>query len=155
MVVKTKSWIDLWISVSSCVFSLFLFLKHLWKIFHSIHLLILLFGLDTIHIKESCTYLSHQLLFKTPHETLKFHEKSKTNPFSSNLQTYISEFFPSFSTMLLPAPQNHWTKQMVKKLNIWWNTAEDNSAWIKSWIGNHLYLHKTNLHSGPFLTRHY
>ena len=38
-------------------------------------------------IKESCMYLSRQLYFKTPYETLKFQEKSKKNAFSSDLQT--------------------------------------------------------------------
>ena len=40
-----------------------------------------------IRIKESCVYLSHQLLFKTPHETLKFQEKPKTKAFCRSLQT--------------------------------------------------------------------
>ena len=35
MVVETQSWIELWNSVPSCVFSV-LFLKNHWKIFHSI-----------------------------------------------------------------------------------------------------------------------
>ena len=42
--VKTQSWIELWNSISSCVF---FFLKHLWKMFRLIHLFFLLFGLDT------------------------------------------------------------------------------------------------------------
>ena len=65
-----------------------LFLKHLWKIFYSIHLFLLLFGLDTYkHIREKYTYISSQLFFKTTHKTLKFQEKSKKNAFSSDLQT--------------------------------------------------------------------
>ena len=38
-------------------------------------------------IKESSMYLSSQLLFKTSHKTLKFHDKSKKNAFSSDLDT--------------------------------------------------------------------
>ena len=37
------------------------------------------------HIKESCMYLSGQLLFKTPSKTLKLQEKSKKNVFYSDL----------------------------------------------------------------------
>ena len=47
------------------------------KIFDSIHLFYLLFGLDTYkHIKESSMYLSSQRFFKTPHKALKFQVKS-------------------------------------------------------------------------------
>ena len=45
------------------------------------------FGYLQTCIEESSMYLSSQLFFKTPHETLKFQEKSKLNAFSSNLQT--------------------------------------------------------------------
>ena len=68
----------------SLFFFSFLFLKHPWKIFHSIHLFFLIFGLATYKTR---IYLSSQLFFKTPHETLKFHEKFTENEFSSDLQT--------------------------------------------------------------------
>ena len=45
------------------------------------------FGYLQTCIKENSMYFSSQLFFKTPHETLKFQEKSKLNAFSSNLQT--------------------------------------------------------------------
>ena len=74
-------------SIFSCFFS-FLFLKHPLKIFHSIHLFFLLFGLDTYkHIKDGCMYLFSQIFFKTPNRTRKFQEKSKKNAFSNDLQT--------------------------------------------------------------------
>ena len=84
-VVKTQSWIELSNSISSCAFFLFCYLKHPWKIFHSIYLLFLLFL--QAHIKEGCMYLSSQSFFKTPHKALKFQQKSKKNAFSSDLQT--------------------------------------------------------------------
>ena len=62
----------------------FFFLKNPLKFFHSIHLFFLIFGLDTYKTR---IYLSSQLFFKTPHETLKFHEKFTKNEFSSDLQT--------------------------------------------------------------------
>ena len=53
------------------------FLKNPWKIFGYIHLLFLLFGWATqTRQKESCMYFSCQLFLKTPHETLKFQQKS-------------------------------------------------------------------------------
>ena len=53
------------------------FLKNPWKIFRYIHLLFLLFGWATqTRKKESCMYFPCQLFFKTPHETLKFQQKS-------------------------------------------------------------------------------
>ena len=88
-VVKTQSWIKLWNSISSCLFS-FLFFKHPWKIFHSIHLFFLFFGLDT----NTNMYLSSQIFFKTPHETIKFHENSMKNTFSNDLQTIFLQCLP-------------------------------------------------------------
>ena len=59
------------------VFFFFFFLKNPWKIFRYIHLLFLLFGWATqTRKKESCMYFPCQLFFKTPHETLKFQQKS-------------------------------------------------------------------------------
>ena len=55
--------------------------------FYSSVLLTLWFRYLQTRIKESCMYLSSQIFYKTPHETLKFLEKSKKNTFSSDLQT--------------------------------------------------------------------
>ena len=41
---KNSIWIEFWNSISSC-FLPFLFSKHSWKIFHSIHLFLLVFSL--------------------------------------------------------------------------------------------------------------
>ena len=72
----------------SSVFFSFLLFKHLWKIFHPIHLFFLIwFRYLQTRIKESFMYLSSQLFFKTPNQTLKFQEKTKKNVFSSDLQT--------------------------------------------------------------------
>ena len=70
-------------------FCSFLFMKHPWKIFHSILLFFLLFGLDAIQtrIKESCMYLSSQFFFKILHKTIKFQETSEKNVFFSGLQS--------------------------------------------------------------------
>ena len=84
-----KSILNWVMKLSLFVFFVFLFLRHLWKIFHSIHLFFLLFWLRYLqtHMKEKYMYLFSQVFFKTNHKTLKFKEKSKKNEFSSNLQT--------------------------------------------------------------------
>ena len=90
---------------------------------------------------------------KTPHETLKFQEKSllllQTNDVQVMLlQTQrVSEM--SFSAIWKPKLQklSLWCptmgasyrelfKQTVKKLNLWWKTAVDKSGWIRAWIGS-------------------
>ena len=48
-------------------------------------------------ITESCIYLSNQLYFKTPHETLKFQEKSKKNAFFQRSTGFKN--VPSVSSM--------------------------------------------------------
>ena len=110
-------------------FFIFLFLKHPWKIFLSIHLFLTLWFryLQTL-IKEKCMYLSSQLFFKTNHEILNFQQKSKKNAFSSDLQTQISKNFP-FSAYHGATSRSHWTKPTVKKQG---KTAVDKSAWIKT-----------------------
>ena len=57
------------------VFFSFLFLKHPWKFFYSIHLYFLLFRYLQTCIKESFMYFSSQRFFKPPHKTLKLQEK--------------------------------------------------------------------------------
>ena len=81
-------------------FCFFLFLKHPWKIFHSILLFFLFFGLNTIerHIKESYINLSSQLFFKTPHRTLKFQE----NPKKMHFPAIWRPKFKKFSLQCLP-----------------------------------------------------
>ena len=67
------------LSLSLFFFFFFFFFEKPLKYFCSIHLFFLLFLCFRYLqkcIKESCVYLSSQLLFKTPHKTLKFKEKS-------------------------------------------------------------------------------
>ena len=75
-------------------FCSFLFLKHPWKIFHSILLFFLLFGLNTGKrcIKESYICLSSHLFFKTPYRTLKFQEKSKKMHFPAIWRPKFNNF---------------------------------------------------------------
>ena len=102
-------------------------LKHSWKIFHSFLFFFLHLALDT-YKHESYMYLSSQVCFKTLHKTLKFQEKSKKNVSSSNFKN-----FP-FSVYHAAAPQSHWTKKTVQKLNLWGKTSVAKSAWIKAWL---------------------
>ena len=94
-------------SICSCVF-FFFFWKNPWKIFRYIHLLFLLFGWATqTRKKESCMYFSCQLFFKTPHETLKFQQKScfcRQKRYKQTLQNGL------FSTDI------HWKKNHVYNL---------------------------------------
>ena len=110
--------------------------------FFSPLILTLWFPYLQIHIKESCVYLSHQLFQNSPWNS-KIARKTQDKGILKQSADLDFTNFP-FVVYHMTTPQNYRTKQMVKKLNIWWNTAEDKSASIKSWIGNHLYLHKTN-----------
>ena len=72
-------------------FFVFLFLFCFWNtletVFHSIlTILTLWFRYLQTRLQESCLYISSQLFFKIPHETLKFREKLKKNAFSTDLQ---------------------------------------------------------------------
>ena len=91
----------------------FLFLKHPWKIFHSILLFTLLFGLNTIErpIKESYMYLSSQLFFKTPHRTLKFQEESKKMHFPRIWRPKLKKF----SLQCLPWGHPHRATELSKQ----------------------------------------
>ena len=144
------------------IFFLFLFLKHPWKVFHSIHLFFELFSLDTYkHARRvACIFLVNffsklpmklqnskknprknafssnletwisQLFLKTSHETLKFQKKAKKNAFFSNLQTWIPKNFP-FGVYHGAKLWSYWTKQIIKKLNLWGETGAGKSAWRK------------------------
>ena len=105
-------------------FSLFLFLKHLWKIFHSIHLFFLLFSLDTY--KAVCIFLV---------------KLSSRLPINSKIPRKIQEkmHFPvvcrtEFHLFSFAVYHGPTTKQTVKKLNLWRKTAVEKSAWIKVWL---------------------
>ena len=71
------------------VFFVFVFetLVEDFPVYSPILLLTLWFRYLQTHVKESFVYLSSQLFFKTSHKTLKTHDKSKENAFSSVLQT--------------------------------------------------------------------
>ena len=85
-------------------------------------LLTLWFRYLQTRIKKTCMYA----------QTQKFPEKSKKNPFSSNLPTWISNI--SSDVYHRAAPSSHWAKQTLKKLILWGKTAVDRSSWIKAWL---------------------
>ena len=72
-------------------------------------------------------YLSSQILFKTPHKTLKFQEKSISQQ-SADLN------FKNFPIGVYHGATkwSHWTKQTVNQLNLWGKMAVDKSAWMKA-----------------------
>ena len=77
-VVKTQSRVELWSSIASWIFFFFVFERPLKDfLFYSPIFLNLWFRYLQTRIKESCSYLSSQLFFKTPHKTFIFSEKSK------------------------------------------------------------------------------
>ena len=88
-------------------------------LFFSPILVTLWFGCLQTHIKESCMYLYTQIFSQTPHETLKFQEKPRKKSISQ-------QSFP-FAVYHGPHPRSCWTKQTVKKLNIWVKTDVDKS----------------------------
>ena len=96
-------------------------------------LLTLWFRYLQTRIKESCMYLSSQFFSKTPHKTLKFQEKSKKNAFSNCLSVYLNFKNVLFGVHHGATPRSHWTKQTVKKFNLWGKTAVKKSVWIKAW----------------------
>ena len=113
-------------------FLLLLFLKHTWKIFRSTDLLFSLFGLDTYkhaQRKVVCIFLvnfSSKLPMKL--EILRKIQEKCIFQWSSYLN--LKNFY--LGVYLGPTPRSHWTKQRVKKLNLWGNKAVDKSAWIKA-----------------------
>ena len=76
-------------------------------------------------------FLLSQLFFKMPHKILKFQDNPRKMHFQAICRPKIQKTFFSVSTM--GATQSHWTKQTVKKPNLWGKTAVDKSAWIKAW----------------------
>ena len=97
--------------------------------FYSPILLTLWFRYLQTRIKESRMYLSSQLFFKTPNKTLKFQEK-----YILQRSTDLNSKNISFGVYHRATPRSHWTKQTVKKLNLWGRkTAVDKSAWVKAW----------------------
>ena len=71
-----------------CFFFFFVFETFLKDfLFYSPIILTLWFDTYNFPLKENCMYLFSQHFLKTPHETLKFEEKSKKNAFSSDLHT--------------------------------------------------------------------
>ena len=131
MIVKTKSWIKLCNSIYLCIFYFFfVFLQTL----ESFSTLFTYSSCSLVtHIKESCMYLSSQLLFKTPSKTLKLQEKSKKKCILQWSIDLNSKSLP-FGVHHGATPWSHWTKWTVKKLNLWERTAIDKSVWIKVWI---------------------
>ena len=98
--------------------------------FYSPIILTLWFRYLQTRTKKSCMYLSSQLFFKTSHETLN----PKKNPRKMHFPVISIPKFKKFylGVYLGPTPRSHWTKQRVKKLNLWGNKAVDKSAWIKA-----------------------
>ena len=86
--------------------------------FYSYILLTLRFRYLQTRIKESCIYLSGQIFFKS---LRKIQEKCFL---SADLD---------FKNFNLGVSRSHWTKQAVKKLNLWGRTAVDRSAFIIAW----------------------
>ena len=70
-------------------------------------------------------YLSSQPFFKTPHKL----QNSKENPTKMHFPVVCRTEFHFFSFGVYHGPT---TKQTVKKLNLWRETAVDKSAWIKA-----------------------
>ena len=103
-VVKTKSWIELWNSISSFGF---------WIPFCSPILLTLWFRYLQTCLKENCIYLSCQL-FKTSNKNLKFQERCILQR-SADLNCNNFPFGVHHGATL----RGHQTKQTVKKLNLW------------------------------------
>ena len=136
MVVKIQSWIEIWKSISLFVFCFFIII-FVFEMplkdfpFYSPILLTLWFRYLQTCIKEKCMYLSSQLFFKTSHKTLKFQEKSPQKCIFQQSTDLNFKIFP-FIVYHRATSQSYWTKQTVKKLNLWRKTAVDISAWIKA-----------------------
>ena len=69
--------LSIYLNISSCVFFVFFVFETPLKdfLFYSPIIFTLWFRYLQTQIKESCMYLSHQLFFKTPYETLKIPRK--------------------------------------------------------------------------------
>ena len=109
---RSKNSILNWVIKLNLFMCFFFFFLKPWKIFHSINLLFLLFS--QVQIKESCMYLSSQRFFKTPHKTIKFQEKCI---FQRSADLKFKNF--PFRIHNGATPWSHWTKQTVKKHNLW------------------------------------
>ena len=130
----TKNSILKWVmklNLFMCFFS-FLFFKYPWKVFHSIHLFFLLFGLDTNMLKGKL-YVSYQLTFlQNSPQNFKIPRKiHKKCIFQQSVDLNIKK--GPFVVYHGVTPWCHWTKQAIKKLNFWWETALDKTTWIKVW----------------------
>ena len=109
------------------LFMFFLFFKHPWKIFHSIHLF-LFFGLDT----NTNMYLSSQIFFKTPNETIKFHENSMKKYFPTICRPEIQIIFPQCLPWCQPTePLNYANSYEIESFG---KNGRRQKCWDKSMI---------------------
>ena len=122
-VVKSPSWVEIWNSISSGFFFFCFAFETPSKLFSILFSLFLLFGSDTYkhaYRKVVCIFLVNY---------------SSKFPWNSKIQRKIKEkciFNRSadlnlkivrFGVYHRATPRKHWSKQTVKKLNLWENKA--------------------------------
>ena len=110
-------------------FSFFLFLKHPWMIFHSIHLLFLFFGLDTYkHALRKVAYIF--LVNFSPKLSMKLFQE---NPRKMYFQVICRAKFQNFSLHCLP-----WGHPAISKLEMaisWFSLADSSlDSWFLGWL---------------------